>query len=211
MKGGHIPVISGAVEGIVDEAVFRRLVRTARAEAGPVYGRTGKHQLLDRLPAYNHAARFSPWLVLVDLDHDAECAPPYRAAILPAPSEWMCCRVAVREVEAWVLGDRQRMAEFLEVSPRRLPTAPENEEDPKRIVVNLARHSRSRDIRQDLVPREGSGRSEGPAYASRLIEFISDSRHGWRPGVAAHASGSLSRCLRALRRLVRAAHEAGAP
>jgi hypothetical protein len=211
MMGGHAPVISGAVEGIVDEAVLRRLVRAVRAQAGPVFGKTGKQQLLERLPGYNNAARYSPWLVLVDLDDDANCAPPFKAATLPTPSQWMCFRVAVREVEAWVLGDRQRAAEFLDVNPNLLPADPEREENPKRIVVNLARRSRNRDIRQDLVPREGSGRSEGPAYASRLIEFVSDAQHGWRPTVAAHASDSLARCLRSLRRLARAAHQAGAP
>ncbi len=61
--GGHVPVISGAVEGIVDEAIFRRLVRAVRGEPGPVHGKSGKHQLLQRLPGYNSAARLSAWLV----------------------------------------------------------------------------------------------------------------------------------------------------
>lgn len=206
--GGYVPVISGAVEGIVDEAVFRRIVRGVRAEPGPVYGKTGKRQLLDRLPGYNNAARFSPWLVLVDLDHDADCTPPFKAVTLPAPAAQMCFRVAVREIEAWLLADHERIAEFLDVGRGLLPRDPEREADPKRVVVNLARRSRSRDISRDLVPRVGSGRSEGPAYASRLIEFVSDQRHGWRPTVAARSSDSLARCLRSVRRLVRAAHEA---
>ncbi len=209
--GGYVPVVSGAVEGIVDEAVFRRIVRTVKAEPGPVYGKTGKRQLLDRLPGYNNAARFSPWLVLVDLDHDAECTPPFRAATLPAPSEQMCFRVAVREIEAWILADHVRVAEFLDVHARLLPADPEGEADPKQVVVNLARRSRSRDIRRDLVPRDSSGRSEGPAYSSRLIEFVSDRRYGWRPTVAARSSDSLARCLRSLRRLLRAAKAAGEP
>ncbi|MFI5182892.1 MAG: hypothetical protein ACHQNV_00720 [Vicinamibacteria bacterium] len=199
------------MEGIVDEAVFRRIVRTARGEPGPVYGKTGKRQLLDRLPGYNNAARFSPWLVLVDLDHDADCTPPFRAATLAAPSEQMCFRVAVREVEAWLLADHQRIAEFLDVNPHWLPRDPESEPDPKQVVVNLARRSRSRDIRRDLVPRVGSGRSEGPAYSSRLIEFVSDRTYGWRPTVAARSSDSLARCLRSVRRLVRTASGAVRP
>jgi hypothetical protein len=36
-------------------------------------------------------------------------------------------------------------------------------------VVELARYSRRRDIREDMVPRPGSGRSVGAAYTSRLI------------------------------------------
>lgn len=208
---GDLPVISGAVEGIVDEAVFRRIVRTARGEPGPVYGKTGKRQLLDRLHGYNNAARFSPWLVLVDLDHDADCTPPFKTAALPAPATQMCFRVAVREIEAWLLADHERIAEFLDVNARWLPLDPETEADPKQVIVNLARRSRSRDIHRDLVPRVGSGRSEGPAYSSRLIEFVSDKTYGWRPTVAARSSDSLARCLRSLRRLVRSVRGASRP
>jgi len=169
-----------------------------------VYGKDGKQKLLERLRGYNNAARFSPWLVLVDLDRDAECAPPFVAARLPVPSEHMCFRVAVPEVEAWLLGDRERLARFLNVDPGWIPGDPEGLPNPKMQVVNLARRSRSREIFADMVPRRESGRSEGAAYASRLIEFISDSRRGWRPTVAARSSNSLRRCLRRLRRLVRA-------
>lgn len=204
-------VISGVVEGIVDEAVFRRLVKTVRAEPGPVYGKNGKQQLLARLGGYNSAARFSPWLVLVDLDRDADCAPPFVASNLPAPSERMCFRVAVRTIEAWLLGDRERLARFLDVDPGSIPSDPEQSPDPKALIVSLARRSRSREILADLVPRRQSGRSEGPAYASRLIEFVSDSRRGWRPTVAAKSSESLRRCLRCLRRLSRQARRQRPP
>lgn len=70
-------------------------------------------------------------------------------------------------------------------------------------MVEMARRSRRRDIREDMVPRPGSGRTEGPAYTSRLIEFVADVDHGWRPDVAALSSDSMDRCLQCLRRLVR--------
>jgi hypothetical protein len=203
--GGQIRVVSGAVEGIVDEAVFRRLVRSVGAEPGPVWGKTGKPALLDRLRSYNHAARFSPWLVLVDLDHAADCAPPFRTTVLPDPAPAMCFRVAVRAVEAWLLADRDRFAAFLCVEPTRLPENPDRHPNPKQHVVNLARRSRSHEIVEDLVPRESSGRTEGRAYASRLMEFVSDDKRGWRPHVAARSSDSLARCLRSLRRVIRSA------
>jgi hypothetical protein len=199
------PVVRGAVEGLVDEAVFRRLVQCVRASPGSVHCRNGKADLLRRLPGFNAAARHGPWLVLVDLDHDEDCAPPFRAAKLPDPAPAMCFRIAVREVEAWLLADRERFAEFLDVDPSRLPARPESVADPKEQVVALARRSRSRDVREDMVPREGSGRAEGPAYSSRLIEFVSDVRGGWRPTVAGRSADSLARCLRCLRRLVREA------
>lgn len=80
--------ISGAVEGIVDEAVLRRLVQHVGAQAGPVHGKNGKTHLRQRLNGYNQAARFSPWVVLVDLDHDADCAPPFQVTWLPRESNF---------------------------------------------------------------------------------------------------------------------------
>jgi hypothetical protein len=63
----------------------------------------------------------------------------------------------------------------------------------------LARHSRSRAVRDEIVPREGSGRSIGPLYATRLIAFVEDEVAGWRPAQAASRSDSLRRCIRGLR------------
>ena len=189
------------MEGSVDEAVVRRLIEQVGGISGPVYGRNGKHHLRQRIANYNQAARQLPWVVLVDLDHDAECAPPLRSAWLPALSPHMCFRVAVRQVEAWLLADRERVAKFLSVSASRIPHNPESVEHPKHLLVDLARSSRRRDIREDMVPRPGSGRPVGPAYTARLIEFVISQRTGWRPDVAARFSDSLNRSLRCLRRL----------
>jgi hypothetical protein len=195
-------VITGAVEGDLDEAVVRRLVDHVGATPGPVHGRNGKTHLRQRLVGYNQAAHLSPWVVLVDLNHDAQCAPPLRATWLQNPARYMCFRIAVRMVEAWLLADRERLSRFLSVDPGRIPANPEAIDNPKRIMVELAQHSRRREIRDDMVPRPGSGRAVGPAYTSRLIEFVAGPLAGWRPDAAAKASDSLDRCLRCLQQLV---------
>ena len=195
-------VISAAVEGIVDEAVVRRLIAHAGGTPGAVYGRQGKSLLRQRIAGYNNAARRVPWIVLVDLDRDADCAPPLRNAWLPQPASHLCFRVAVREVESWLLADVERLADFLGVSRSRVPAQPESLNDPKETLVNLARTSRRRDIREDLVPRPEGGRRVGPAYSSRLIEFVSGR---WRPEIAARRAESLRRAIACLTRLARAA------
>jgi hypothetical protein len=187
---------------MVDEAVLRRLVEEMGAMAGPVYGKNGKPFLLQKLNAYNEAARFAPWIILIDLDDDDDCAPPYRKSCLPRPAPYMCFRVAVREIESWLLADRERLAKFLSVRVSRIPLDPEKLDSPKSTMVEIARHSRRRGIREDMVPRPGSGRKVGPAYTSQLIEFARDSKRGWRPNVAAKTSDSLNRCVRCLLRLI---------
>jgi hypothetical protein len=178
-------IIHGAVEGMIDEAVLRRLVMEVGATAGPVYGKNGKAFLLERLSAYNQAAQFSPWIILIDLDDDDDCAPPCRKSCLPNPAPCLCFRIAVREIESWLLADRERLARFLSVAVSRIPLDSEKLASPKSTMVELARHSRQRGIREDMVPRPGSGRKVGPAYTAQLIDFARDSKRGWRPNVAA--------------------------
>lgn len=194
-------LVSAAVEGPLDAAVARKLIEAAGASPGTIYVRGGKRALLHRAEAYNNAARFSPWLVLVDLDADAECPPPARDEWLPRPARHMCFRVVVREIEAWLMADRTSLAQFLSVPVGRVPLRPESLADPKHEVVRLARSSRSRVIQANMVPSPSSGRSVGPAYTSRMIEFV---RQNWSTERAADRSESLARALRALRTIVQA-------
>lgn len=191
--------ISAAVEGVTDEAIIRRLIEHVGAEAGPVYGKNGKPDLLQKIAGYNKAARHAPWVVLVDLDQDAGCAPPFRATWIPVSAQQLCFRVAVRAVEAWLMADAEALAAFLRVGRARIPVDPESLANPKEALVNVARASRRKEIRDDMVPRAGSGRSIGPAYPSRLIEFASTQ---WCPARAEATAESLQRAIRCLRTLV---------
>ncbi len=107
----------------------------------------------------------------------------------------MCFRVAVRSIETWLLADRERIAQFLAVPLSHVPQNPEAIAHPKQTMVQLARQSRKKAIREDMIPRHGDSRSEGPAYASRLIEFVSDTIEGWRPDMASESSDSLRRLI----------------
>ncbi|MCL4396247.1 MAG: DUF4276 family protein [Chloroflexi bacterium] len=169
--------IQCAVEGALDEAVLNRLIRHVGATPGVCYGKQGKPQLLERLAAFNQAGRFGPWAILVDLDQDEECAPPFLEAHLPALAPRMCCRVVVRAIEAWLMADREHLAAFLDVALNKVPHDPEQLANPKQVLVNIAGHSRRRDIREDMQPRVGSGRSVGPS-----IRVTSDRIRGDRPG-----------------------------
>lgn len=191
--------VSAAVEGLLDEAVVQRLIHHAGGVAGSVYGKNGKAALRARVGGFNNAARHAPWIVLVDLDDDHECAPPLRHAWIPHQAPRLCFRVAVRAVEAWLMADGENLARFLRISSTRIPAEPEGLPDPKRTLVDLARASRRRDIRQDMVPRDGSGRAVGPAYPSRVVEYV---RGAWRPEVAARRAASLQRAIAGLRTLI---------
>ncbi len=197
--------ISGAVEGMPDEAVLRRIVIARRAEVHRIQVQRGKANLRRALPGYNAAAQGDPWLVLVDLDRDFDCAAALVADWLPAPSAYMRLRVVVREIEAWLLADRERFARFFSVPISAVPDRPDELPDPKATLLSAIRRSRRRAIQVDMLPRPNSGRQVGAAYTSRLIEFASDNDRGWRPQVAARRSPSLSSCLTRLDSLIAAA------
>ncbi len=195
-------VISCVVEGLVDESILRALLDYSGLKPGGIYGKGGKSFLRQKIQAYNQAAFYSPWIILVDLNHDAECAPDFRRMLCPNPAPGMFFRIAVREVEAWLLGDQEHMAAFLSVASSKIPQNPEMLDDPKQFIIELAGISPRREIREDMVPRPGSGRKIGPAYTSRLIEFATNRRLGWRPEVAARNSDSLRRFLHRLQSLL---------
>lgn len=193
------PFITAAVEGITDEAVAGKLISHVGAEMTAVYGKQGKAYLLQRLAGYNHAAQYAPWFMLVDLDRDADCAPLVLRSWLPSPAAKACFRVAVRAVEAWLIADAEALADFLAIPLNRVPDQPEALDDPKKTTVDLARSSRCKAIRDDMVLRDGSGRAVGPAYSSRMVEFVRDC---WRPHVAAKRANSLNRAIRALSQMM---------
>lgn len=186
---------------MVDEVVVRRILASVGLNVWAYYGGKGKAHLLKSLHGYNVSAQRSAWVVVVDLDRDFGCAPEAVAAWLPWAAHLMRLRIAVREVESWLLADRQRMAGFLGCPIGALPRAPDELADPKAEVVRLARRSRRRDVREGLVPHAGSRRSEGPTYASDLAAFARDR---WRPEQAAGGSPSLARALARLRELAEA-------
>ena len=159
------------------------------------YNGGGYGWIKTKIGGFNNAAKAMPYFVLTDLD-TCECAPVLVRQWLGAPRHPnLLFRVAVREVEAWVLGCRESFAEFLGVPENRIPTNVDEIEDPKKLVINLARRSRKRDIRLDIVPRDGSTARVGPNYNGRLISFV---KTNWDPAVAKERSLSLKKAISVL-------------
>ncbi len=195
MSGRRIHV-NAAVEGLLDAAVAARVLAHAGLALGHVQGLRGKNWLDRNLRGFNAAAGRQPWLVLRDLDHDEPCAGALVARLLPRRAAGLCLRVCVRAADAWLLADHTGLAGFFQISPDLVCVDPETLPRPKAHIVELARRSRSANLRADVVPRAGTSADAGPAYAQRLREFV---QSRWSPARAARRSPSVARCLRALR------------
>lgn len=183
------------VEGDLDLTVAVRILAQIGLPAGRPFGRSGRADLFERLPRYNNAALHSPWWALVDLEATEQCLPGFVSDRLPHPNRCMRFRVAVHAIESWLLADREMLAEFLKVSAVRMPLDPDTVPHPKRSLIDIARHSRSADIRFGVVPRPGSGASQGPLYTTLMQNFVTNL---WRPNIAAENSPSLRRCMLSL-------------
>lgn len=193
MEVASVPCL---VEGVLDEAVVRKILVVSSLDAASFY--------LESLPAFktklnsfNQAARHRPWFALCDLDED-ECAPGRVRDFLAYPAPGMCFRIAERAVEAWLLADRASIARFLSVSRDLVNPEPERLPAPKSHLVSLARRSRSRAVREGLVPEEGDSRRVGPEYTLLMSEYA---RERWSPLRAAKKSQSLRRAMACFRNL----------
>jgi hypothetical protein len=190
------------VEGLVDRDVVRRLLSTRSVDVDPL--RTivtgGKTQFDARIGAINRAARVGGWLALRDADHDGGgCPVAVRRGLLTDQQVGaLCCRLAVRTVEAWLLADRSTFATHFAVSIDRLPLFPEEEKNPKAAVVAACRKSRRRDIREGVAPPMGRP-GVGPEYTPIMGHYARDA---WRPDEAALSAPSLERALRAIDALI---------
>lgn len=182
-----------AVEDELSAAVMGKLIQsTGRKFAATIVNARGYGRLKASMSKFRTACHVLPHVVLTDLDqHPCPSAllADWKAQSLPPQ---LLIRIAVREVEAWLLADREGIADFLRVAKKKVPQDPEAEADPKRTMINLARKSRRQRLALELAPETGSSASIGPLYNTRLSEFVSTR---WDAERARTASPSLDRAL----------------
>ena len=191
-----------AVEDVLSEWVVRRALATRPVSyaIGPVFSQGGYGYLKQQARAFNNAAKACPFLLLTDLDRS------------PCPSqligEWVgqfqhphfLLRVAVREVESWLLGDPAGLSSFLGLRTPFDFGNPEQLVDPKLELLKLASRSPRRAIRAALTWKDAaSGRlSQGPDYNAPLARFAATD---WNIAAARKNCRSLERLLLALERI----------
>jgi hypothetical protein len=184
---------------MLDEIVLRQLLKQSdkNFEVTACYGKNGKDHLRKNIDRFNRAAVHKPFIVLTDLDNE-DCPPGLIGRWLPqGQHNNLVLRIAIREVESWLLADAERIASFLGVRADRIPPWPDMTPDPKARLVDLARQSRRREIREDVVPTSGTTTQVGRNYVGQLMQFATTS---WRIGAARLRSPSLHKAMTAVQR-----------
>ncbi len=199
--------INLVIEDDLSEEMLRTILKQINREfvvarSFPDLRRSGSSRgfgyIRKRLPGFNNAAKYTPFLVLADLDRN-ECAPTLIREWLPHNAHPnLIFRVAVKEVESWVLADRFSFSEFLGIPPTLIPLKiDEHEQAPKEFLIQLTRKSKKKEIRQAIVPKKGSTAKVGIDYNGMLSYFL---RNYWRLEEAVKYSDSLKRTVNALNR-----------
>lgn len=191
-----------AVEDELSEWVTRRALsaRPADYAIGAVFSEGGFGYLKKRAAAFNNAAKGCPFLLLTDLDR-CPCPPQLIEEWLGRPKHpHLLLRVAVREVESWLLGDAAGFSAFLGLRTTFDLDNPEQLVDPKQELLKLAIKSPRRSIREALTWKDDStGRlSQGPDYNATLAKFVTAD---WNIKKARKACHSFDRLFLALERL----------
>lgn len=187
--------VSYAVEGWTDEPVAERLIRHVGREPWRRYTARGASRLDPKLPGYNLSAERQPWLVLRDLDA-VGCPSELIRDLIGEPAPRMALRIAVRQLESWLLADHAGFGRYFTVKETNLPPAPDDLPNAKRALVRACASSRRRDVRQAMVPTPSGRRQVGPEYEAWIRQFVVEE---WDPVRASERSPSLQRTLERLR------------
>lgn len=158
------------------------------------YSGHGFGYLKANIKGFNQSSLVNPCFMLTDLDN-YDCPPELINDWMNfEPNPHFIFRIAVREVESWLLADIEGMAAFLRVSAANFPREPEKENDPKKTLIKLAGRSRIRRIKEDILPINENA-IIGPNYNGCLAKFVFEH---WNIESALKKSESLKKALKSL-------------
>lgn len=192
-----------ATEDRLSETIAARLIaETGHSIAAKIPKDRKKHSgfgyLKTRLPDFIASCQGGVNLLLLT-DLDTRPCPPdllkdwFGEKVKP---DSLLLRIAVREVEAWVLADRSQFANWLGVAESTVSNDPESCLDPKADLLKLAARSRHRNLREGLLPKKGAPSKIGLEYNDLLCEFVTNQ---WCIEEASKLAPSLERAIRSLK------------
>lgn len=190
-----------ATEDELSETIGLRLLEEHGVTPTQCLRRGGYGYLRSKMSNWIALAKLHPVVLLTDLD---QMACPVQLRVdwfknkqLPTS---LCFRIAVREVEAWLLADPAAINTLFGKSVK-LPLAPEHLPDPKRTLLQLVDSKGSRDLKEDMIRVESGVLKQGVGYNARLSGIV---RTAWDPVRAAERAPSLARARVRLDELARA-------
>lgn len=183
-----------AVEDKLSDAVGRRLILDAFPDTEiSSIGFRGNSYLKSKVDDFLKLSKGAPVIMLTDLDN--LLCPQILIndwfRLKPVPDSFIF-RVAIHEIEAWLLADHKGMKDFM--GPKvvgHLPRDPDAILDPKTFLLNVTRKAK-REVRADILQEKKGQLRQGFGYNERLSGFVAKM---WCPVRASEKSESLKRAI----------------
>lgn len=191
--------IAIATEDQLSEAIVLRLISEIPTPHQITFklGKRGNGYLRSKMNSWYQMAQLQVMVILTDLDR-ANCLVEFRDQwLVVAPPQNLILRIAVREVESWVLADHVALRALIGAKGV-LPAAPDDLADPKQSLLRLVGNA-PRQIREDLLKTIGGNMAQGLGYNARLTAWVNSE---WSPQRAADRSPSLARARLRLNEVV---------
>lgn len=188
-------IVDILVEGPTDEIALTRILSVCSLNKGTTFGRKGISEVRRLAPGLARRAVGSgiPLLVLVDLiGSEEDCIAHIPHGLAPHGGNQTLVRVAVKELESWLLADSDALRSFFAVGSAHVPDNPEAIPNPKQAFFEIARRARTRRIREGLIRERQGALTPGPDYLNLMEEFLSGH---WSPSRARPQAPSLNRCM----------------
>jgi hypothetical protein len=170
----NIRSIAVVVEDELSATVMRKLINYSDRNflIQSMFNMRGNGEIKKSITRFKNASKALPHIVLTDLDREAcpvKLLNDWNATNLP---QTLLFRIAIRQVESWLLADAKGISDFLSIPIKKIPNNPEVLPDSKRTLINLARTSRKKRLVEELVPAQGAISSVGRLYNERMGIFV---------------------------------------
>jgi hypothetical protein len=179
-------------EDVLQKVVVEKAISVCFNEKFSIYnyypGR-GFGWIKNNINAFNYAAKYETFLAVVDLDRDICPLRKIQDWFNYPPNENLLFRIAVKEVESWIIADTLNFSKFLKLRESLLIKNVDNIKDPKQYIFDLIHKSNKRYLKS-ICP-EQNGRI-GPDYNEKLSRFVNSS---WDPFLAMKNSPSFKRMI----------------
>lgn len=189
------------VEDELSDVIIKKIIEESNTKHNleiRTIGKRGKGYIKKRVNEFNNQSNKLYFIILVDLDNDP-CAPDLIHSWFKNPfRNNLIFRVAVREVEAWILSDIDGVSQFFNISKDYVYKEVSNPDlinDPKKKFLSIVSRSNRKSLINDVVKKVGSNIYQGGGYNTVLSEFV---MNGWSLEKARSKSDSLNRAVLAI-------------
>lgn len=189
-----------ATEDVISEAVALKLVDLTQGKliVSQKLRKNGFGYLKSKFSNFCTLAKNMPVFMITDLDN-CPCAPTlinqWKNGVKTPPN--FIFRVAIREIESWLLADNIALSDFLKIPKNTIPLTPDNLPNPKATLLTLANKA-PRNLRNGLIARKGTLAIQGVEYNILLSNYVNEF---WNPIRASENSDSLLRAIKRIKEL----------